>query len=158
MHDYFSDYLYINQAIRDSVLGDIDLDGNGVVFGDDFIQIGNGYPPPADAELAHYMNGIFYELYPNNCRHWTDRDGLLCLLSSLVAGCRYTEMQGSYVFSGWTLDVEPGAPTGPAVIEGSVDGILTVRRPFQNGEVKLSFYDTGRRLEYAFLPSSAPAP
>jgi len=218
MHDYFSEFLYINPAIRDSVLGDIDLDADGLVFendtdeqdlfylwqkeyakairerfGDDFIQIGNGYPPHVDAELAHYMNGIFYELYPNNAWHWTDRDGLMrlldnqrdgylseakgrtwslctneqgdengnnlfCLLSSLVAGCLYTEMQGSYVFSGWTLDVEPGAPTGPAAIEGSVDSILTVRRPFENGEVKLSFYDTGRRMEYAFLPSPAPKP
>lgn len=218
MHDYFSTYPYINPSIRDSVIGDVDFDGDGVIFdddtdeqglfylwqkeyakairerlGDDFIQIGNGRPVHEDAALAHYMNGIFYELYPNNCWSWTDRDGLLrllenqrdgylskakgrtwslctnergnansnnifCLLSSLVAGCLYTEMQGSYEFSGWTLDVEPGTPTGPAVIEGSVDSTLTVRRPFANGEVKLSFYDTGRRLEYAFLPAPAPAP
>jgi hypothetical protein len=218
MHDYFSTYPYINPSIRDSVIGDVDFDGDGVIFdddtdeqglfylwqkeyakairerlGDDFIQIGNGRPVHEDAALAHYMNGIFYELYPNNCWSWTDRDGLLrlldnqrdgylskakgrtwslctnergnansnnifCLLSSLVAGCLYTEMQGSYVFSGWTLDVEPGTPTGPAVIEGSVDSTLTVRRPFANGEVKISFYDTGRRLEYAFLPAPASAP
>lgn len=218
MHDYFSDYLYINPAIRDSVLGDIDLDGDGVVFGDDageqelfyrwqieyakalrerfgddFIQIGNGRPAHEDAELAHYMNGIFYELYPNNCWSWTDRDGLLrllenqrdgylskakgrtwslctnergnandnnifCLLSSLAADCMYTEMQGSYIFSGWTLDVDPGAPTGPAVIEGSVGGTLTVRRPFENGEVRFSFYNTGRRQEYVFQVAPAPAP
>jgi hypothetical protein len=218
MHDYFCDYFYINPDIRDIVLGDIDLDGDGLVFaddtgeqelfylwqkeyarairerfGDDFIQIGNGRPPHEDEELAHYLNGVFYELYPNNCWSWTDRDGLLdlldnqragylskakgrtwslctnekgnangnnmfCLLSSLVAGCLYTEMQGSYEFSGWTLDVEPGTPTGPASIEGSLDSVLTVRRPFEKGEVKLSFYDTGRRLEYAFLPSPAPAP
>ncbi len=217
MHDYFSTYPYINPAIRDSVLGDIDLDGNGLIFdddaneqdlfylwqkeyvkairerfGNDFIQIGNGRPPHEDAELAHYLNGIFYELYPNNCWGWTDRDGLLgllenqragylstakgrtwslctnergnangnnlfCLLSSLVAGCLYTEMQGSYVFSGWTLDIEPGIPTGPAMIEGSMDSVLTVRRPFENGEVRLSFYDTGRRQEYAFFPAPAAA-
>lgn len=218
MHDYFCDYLYINPAIRDSVIGDIDLDGNGLIFeddageqelfylwqkeyakairerfGDDFIQIGNGRPPHEDADLAHYMNGIFYELYPNNCWGWTDRDGLLdllenqqdgylskakgrtwslctnergnangnnlfCLLSSLAAGCLYTEMQGSYAFSGWTLDIEPGAPTGPAVIAGSVDSTLTVRRPFENGEVRFSFYDTGRRQEYVFQAAPAPAP
>jgi hypothetical protein len=218
MHDYFSTYPYINPSIRDSVLGDIDLDGDGVIFdddtdeqslfylwqkeyakairerfGEDFIQIGNGHPPQVDAELARYMNGIFYELYPNNPWGKTDRDGLLrllenqrdgylskakgrtwslctnergnandnnifCLLSSLAADCMYTEMQGSYIFSGWTLDVDPGAPTGPAAIEGSMDSTLTVRRPFENGEVKLSFYDTGRRQEYAFLPSPAPAP
>jgi hypothetical protein len=216
MHDYFSTYPYINPDIRGDVLGDIDFDGDGVVFaddpdeqnlfylwqkeyakairerfGNDFIQIGNGRPPHEDAELAHWLNGVFYELYPNNCWSWTDRDGLLdllhnqrdgylskakgrtwslctnergnandnnifCLLSSLVAGCMYTEMQGSYVFSGWTLDLEPGAPTGPVAIEGSVDSTLTVRRPFENGEVKLSFYPTGRRQEYGFLPAPAP--
>ncbi len=217
MHDYFSTYPYINPSIRDGVLGDIDFDGDDLVydddtdeqalfylwqkeyaralrerFGADFIQIGNGRPPHVDAELARLMNGIFYELYPNNCWGWTDRDGLLrllenqrngylskakgrtwslctnelgnandnnifCLLSSLLAGCMYTEMQGSYAFSGWTLDVEPGAPTGAAVIEGSTAGTLTVRRPFENGEVKISFFDTGRRQEYLFLPAPAPA-
>lgn len=217
MHDYFSTYPYINPSIRDGVLGDIDFDGDGLVydddtdeqalfylwqkeyaralrerFGADFIQIGNGRPPHVDAELARLMNGIFYELYPNNCWGWTDRDGLLrllenqrngylskakgrtwslctnelgnandnnifCLLSSLLAGCMYTEMQGSYAFSGWTLDVEPGAPAGPAVIEGSAAGTLTVRRPFENGEVKISFFDTGRRQEYLFLPAPSPA-
>jgi hypothetical protein len=217
-HDYFSTYPYINPAIRDSILGDIDFDGNGLIFDDDpneqnlfyswqmeyakairerfgpdFIQIGNGRPPHEDPALAHYLNGIHYELYPNNCWSWTDRDGLLrllynqrdgylskakgrtwsmctnlrgnandnnifCLLSSLAAGCMYTEMQGSCVFSGWTLDVEPGAPTGPVAIEGSMDSILTVKRPFENGEVRFSFYDTGRRREYAFVPTAAPAP
>jgi len=217
MHDYFTTVPYINVDVRDSVLGDVDLDGDGAIFnddtdeqelfylwqkeyakairvrfGEDFIQIGNGRPPITDAELARYLNGVFYERYPNNCFRWTDRDGLLrllenqrdgylskakgrtwslctndqghansnnifCLLSSLVAGCLYTEMQGSYMFSGWTLDVESGAPTGPAVIEGSVDSILTVRRPFENGEVKLSFYATGARQVYAFQPSPAPA-
>jgi hypothetical protein len=218
MHDYFSSYPYINPDIRGDVVGDIDFDGDGVLFdedadeqelfylwqkeyakairerfGSDFIQIGNGRPPHEDAELAHWLNGIFYELYPNNCWGWTDRDGLLdlldnqrdgylskakgrtwslctnergnangnnmfCLLSSLVAGCLYTEMRGSYEFSGWTLDVEPGAPTGPASIEGSTDSVLAVRRPFENGEVRISFYETGRRLEYLFSPSSTPSP
>lgn len=217
-HDYFSTYPYINPDIRDSVLGDVDFDGNGLIFdddpneqnlfclwqmeyakairerlGSDFIQIGNGRPPHEDPALAQYLNGIHYELYPNNCWSWTDREGLLrlldnqrdgylskakgrtwsqctnlrgnandnnifCLLSSLVAGCLYAEMQGSCVFSGWTLDVAPGVPIGPAMIEGSVDSILTVRRSFENGEVKLSFYETGRRLEYVFQPPSAPSP
>ena len=31
-----------------------------------------------------------------------------------------------------------------------MDSMLTVRRPFENGEVALSFYDTGRRQEYVF--------
>lgn len=217
MHDYFSTYPYINPAIRDSVHGDVDFDGDGVVydddtdeqnlfylwqkeyakairarFGADFIQIGNGRPPHEDPEIARYMNGIFYELFPNNCFSWTDRDGLLrlldnqregylskakgrtwslltnergvttgnnlfCLLSSLIAGCMYAELPGSYVFSGWTLDVEPGAPTGPVVIDGNADSALTVRRPFEKGEVALSFYETGRRQEVIFQPSPAPA-
>ncbi len=217
MHDYFSTYPYINPAIRDSVHGDVDFDGDGVIydedteeqnlfylwqkeyakairerFGPDFIQIGNGRPPHEDPDIARYMNGIFYELYPNNCFSWTDRDGLLrllenqrpgylsaakgrtwslltnergvttgnnlfCLLSSLIAGCMYTELSGSYIFSGWTLDIEPGSPTGPAVIEGSMDNTLTVRRPFEKGAVALSFYDTGRRQEYVFQPAPAPA-
>jgi len=136
------------------------------------------------------MNGIFYELYPNNPWGMTDRAGLLrlldnqrsgylskakgrtwslctnergnannnnifCLLSSLLADCMYTEMQGLPVFSGWTLDVEPGAPTGPTTIEGKLDSTLTVRRPFENGEVRISFDETGRRQEYLLELESA---
>jgi len=215
MHDYFSRYPYINPYIKDGVLGEVDFDGDGVIFdedteeqglfylwqkeyakairerfGDDFIQIGNGCPPQDDAELAHYMNGIFYELYPNNPWGVTDRSGLLrllenqqegyvskakgrtwslctnekgdangnnlfCLLSSLIAGCMYTEMQGSYLFLGWTLNVVPGAPLGPATIEGRMDSTLTVKRLFENGEARISFYNTGRRQEYVFEPSVA---
>jgi hypothetical protein len=217
MHDYFSTAPYINPYIRDTVLGEVDLDGDGALFADDpdeqnlfylwqkeyakairarfgpdFIQIGNGRPVHEDADLARYMNGIFYELFPNNCWSWTDRDGLIrlldnqrdgylskakgrtwslltnergdtngnnlfCMLSSLIAGCLYTELQGSYVFSGWTLDVEPGAPTGPVALDGGADGAITVRRPFENGEVALSFYSTGARQECVFLPAPAPA-
>jgi hypothetical protein len=216
LHDYFSTYPYINPYVRPGVLGDIDFDGDGVVFDDDpdeqrmyyqwqidyvdairerlgpeFIQIGNGRPPQEDAALARRLNGIFYELYPNNPWGKTDRSGLLrllenqqpgyltpakgrtwsvctnekgnanynnifCLLSSLIAGCMYTELEGAYLFSGWTLDVDAGAPAGPATTEGALDSTLTVRRPFQNGEVRLSFYDTGRREEYVFEASAPP--
>jgi len=215
MHDFFMSAPYINPYIRDGVLGEIDFDGDGVLYADDpdeqdlfyhwqmeyakairerlgpnFIQIGNGAPPQVDAELAHCMNGIFYELYPNNPWGMTDRAGLLrlldnqrsgylskakgrtwslctnergnannntifCLLSSLLADCMYTEMQGLPVFSGWTLDVEPGAPTGPTTIEGKLDSTLTVRRPFENGEVRISFDETGRRQEYLLELESA---
>jgi hypothetical protein len=210
LHDYFMDYPYINPYIRDDMLGEIDFDGDGVAYDDDpeeqdlfyrwqmeyakalrehfganFIQIGNGAPPQVDAELAHYMNGVSYELFPNNPWGITDRAGLLrlldnqrpgylstakgrtwslvgnergnlygnnmfCLLSSLLAGCMYTEFQGLPLFTGWTLDVEPGAPLGPTTIEGKIDSILTVRRPFENGEVRISFYDMGARKEYVF--------
>ncbi len=217
MHDYFSTAPYINPYIRDRVLGDVDFDGDGTVFADDpdeqnlfylwqkeyakairarfganFIQIGNGRPVHEDADLARWMNGIFYELFPNNCWSWTDRDGLIrlldnqregylskakgrtwslltnewgstngnnlfCMLSSLIAGCMYTELAGSYVFSGWALDLEPGAPTGTAAIEGGADGAIAVRRPFEKGEVALSFYSTGARQECVFQPAPAPA-
>ncbi len=217
MHDYFCDIPYINPGIRDGVIGGIDFDGDGILFGDDpgekalfwewqmeyvkafrerlgpdFIQIGNGRPPQLDAALARYLNGIFYELHPNGPWGLTDRSGLLtllanqqpgwltpakgrtwsvctneqgqangnnlfCLLSSLAAGCMYTELGGSYLFNGWTLDLRAGAPTGPATIEGSLDSILTVRRPFEKGAVTMSFFDTGRRNEYTFQPApSAP--
>ena len=212
MHDYFSSYPYINATIQDSVHGDVDFDDDTVIFdddtdernlfvlwqreyakafrerfGDDFIQIGNGRPPQEDAVLAHYLNGVFYELYPNNPWGVTDRSGLLrllenqqsgylspakgrtwslctndqghanynnlfCLLSSLIADCLYTELYGTNVFSGWTLDIDPGSPLGPATIEGATDSILTVRRPFVNGEIRISFEATGRRLEYLFDP------
>jgi hypothetical protein len=217
MHDYFSYCPYINPSVSGSVFGEIDFDGDGIVFdedadeqslfylwqveyakairtrfGDDFIQIGNGRPPQEDAGLARCLNGIFYELYPNNPWGDTDSAGLLrllenqregylrkakgrtwslctnekgnannnnifCLLSSLAAGCMYTEMQGSYVFDGWTLDVESGAPAGPATVEGSMDSTLTVKRRFENGVVRISFYDTGRRQEYVFEPAAASA-
>ena len=38
------------------------------------------------------------------------------------------------------------------------DSVLMVRRPFENGEVRFSFYDTGRRQEYVFQTSPEPAP
>jgi len=217
MDDYFMYEPYINSDIQTNVLGDVDFDGDGVPYasdaeeqnlfyrwqveyaralhealGSNFIQIGNGRPPQEDAALAGWLNGIFYELYPNNPWGWTDRAGLLslldnqragylakakgrtwsvctnergnasgnnmfCLLSSLLAGCMYTEMQGSYTFSGWTLDVQSGAPVGAAAIEGKMDSILTVKRAFDNGEVRISFYDTGRREQYLFEATVPPA-
>ncbi len=210
MHDYFMYSAYLNPTVRETMTGEVDFDEDGVRhqddpdelaffyewqkeyarairarLGDDFIQIGNGRPPQEDAELAGLLNGIFYELYPNNPWYGTDRTGLLrllenqrdgylrpalgrtwsvctnergttsdnnrfCLLSSLLAGCMYTELFGSYVFSGWTLDLSPGKPAGEAVIEGSMDSILTVRRDFMLGEVRISFESSGRRQETVF--------
>jgi hypothetical protein len=210
MHDYFMYDAYLNPTVRESMTGDVDFDDDGVRheddpderalfyewqkeyarairarLGDDFIQIGNGRPPQEDAGLAGLMNGIFYELYPNNPWYGTDRAGLLrllenhrpgylrpalgrtwsvctnekgtvsannlfCLLSSLLAGCMYTELQGTYVFLGWTLDVTPGAPLGETAVEGAMDSILTVRRPFRNGEVRISFLPSGRREDAVF--------
>lgn len=81
-------------------------------------------------------------LYGNN---------LFCLLSSLVAGCMYTELQGTYVFTGWTLAYDTGAPLAEATIAGRTDTILTVTRPFEAGKVRISFDPTGRRIESVFL-------
>ena len=210
MHDYFAYDIYINPSIRDHVIGDVDLDGNGTTFendpgerelfilwqqeyakairerlGDDFIQIGNGRPPEEMPGLARYLNGIFYELYPNFPWGKTDRDGLLrllenqspgfltpakgrtwsictnekgnassnnlfCLMSSLIAGCMYTELAGSYLFNGWSLDISTGAPQGAAVVAGSLDSTLTVSRKFERGEVTISFYPWGGREGVAF--------
>lgn len=211
LHDYFMYDAYLNPLVRETMEGEIDFDDDGVRheddaderalfyewqkeyvrairarLGDDFIQIGNGRPPQEDADLAGLLNGIFYELFPNNPWYGTDRSGLLrllenhrpgylrpargriwsvctnekgtvsannmfCLLSSLLAGCMYTELEGSYIFTGWTLDVDPGAPLGATAVEGALDSILTVWRPFENGEVRMSFLPTGRRESAAFL-------
>ncbi len=210
MHDYFMYDAYLNPLVRETMAGEIDFDEDGVRheddaeeralfyewqkeyvrairarLGDDFIQIGNGRPPQEDAETAGILNGIFYELYPNNPWYGTDRDGLFrllenhspgyllpsrgrtwsvctnengllssnnmfCLLSSLLAGCLYTELYGTYAFAGWTLDVAPGDPLGETAIEGSMDSILTVRRPFRFGEARISFVPTERRDEAVF--------
>jgi len=210
MHDYFMDAPYLNPSVADDMVGEVDFDGDDVAFGSDpdekalfmqfqieyarairdrfgpdFIQIGNGRPPQEMAELAALLDGILYELYPNNPWFKTDRDGLLrlienqadgylhkakgrtwsvctnqhghlygnnmfCLLSSLLAGCMYTELRGQYSFSSWTIDIEPGRPLGAAIIEGKLDSMLTVGRAFDRGEVRISFYPTGRREEYAF--------
>lgn len=88
------------------------------------------------------------QLYGNN---------LFCLLSSLLAGCMYTDLQGDNLFTGWTLDVDPGVPLGDVTIEGSIDSVLTVRRAYSAGEVRMSFIETGRREEYV-LEAAGVAP
>ncbi|UCF06357.1 MAG: hypothetical protein JSV33_04820 [bacterium] len=208
MHDYFMDSPFIGPYARPTVHGEIDLNGNGIIFendaeeqalfiewqieyareirlrfGRDFIQIANGRLPQRNAELARLLNGIFYEVFPNLRWSLTDRDGLLtlleqhaegflskakgrtwslvtnedggsnnlfCLLASMLAGCFYTELHGTCLFTGWTIDIEAGFPIGPAIIEGSVDSVLTVRRQFTGGEVRMSFDPSGERRETLF--------
>jgi hypothetical protein len=211
-HDYFMNDPYINPDIRDEVIGDIDFDGNGVTFyndaaeqalfilwqeeyarairdrlGDDFIQVGNGYPPQYNPELAGLLNGINYECFPNNPWWQSDRTGFLrfldnqregylrlangrtwsicanlygnwndgnflCLLSSLVGGCLYTEQYGTDKFVGWSLDVNSGSPKGEASVAGSLDSTLTISRQFERGEVRISFNPTETRKEFVFDP------
>lgn len=111
MHDYFMYRPYISYYLGDAVIGEIDLDGNGMPvgedagerelflrwqidfaaelrdrFGPDFIQVGNGRVPQENAELAGLINGIFYELYPNMCWSITDRDGLQTLIANQADG------------------------------------------------------------------------
>jgi hypothetical protein len=211
-HDYFMYGPHISVNIQDGVIGDVDFDGDGIIFnddedeqelfvswqteyarairnrfGDDFIQVGNGCPPQEDPELAGLLNGILYECFPNNPWWQSDRTGFLifldnqregylakakgrtwsicydqysqwhngnlfCLLSSLLGGCLYTEARESAKFAAWTLDINTGDPTGATSIEGSMDSTLTVKREFEHGEVRISFFPTGVRDTYLFDP------
>lgn len=110
MHDFFMYEPYIS-PYNDNVIGDIDLDGNGILtsedeneravflrwqkdyaaairsrMGRDFIQIANGKVPQEDAELAGYLNGIFYEWFPNMVWSLTDRTGFEKLLENQADG------------------------------------------------------------------------
>lgn len=110
MHDYFMYQPYVS-PYNDNVIGNVDLDGNGVLTGDDeneraiflrwqkdyaaairsrfgsgFIQIANGKVPQEDAELAGYLNGIFYEWFPNMTWSLTDRAGFELLLENQADG------------------------------------------------------------------------
>jgi hypothetical protein len=85
--------------------------------------------------------------------HQLEQNNYFCLVSSLLAGCLYTELHGSYTFTGWTLSVEAGLPAGEISIEESIDGHLTASRPFRNGEARISFNPNGGRNEVVFETS-----
>jgi hypothetical protein len=211
MHDYFMYQPYVS-PYNDNVEGEIDLDGNGIPTGEDaneravflrwqkdyaasirsrlgrdFIQIANGKVPQEDSELAGYLNGIFYELFPNMCWSVTDRTGfeillenqadgylakahgrtwslltnnsieynnMFCMLSSLLAGCFYTELVDNFTFRGWTIDIEAGAPISSLTMEGKADSILTYRRSFTGGEALISFGSNGGRREWTFIENN----
>ena len=110
LHDYFMYQPYISPW-NENVVGGLDLDGNGILIGDDeneravflrwqkdyvaeirsrlgprFIQIANGRVPQEDAELAGNLNGIFYETFPNMCWNLTDRAGFEILLENQAEG------------------------------------------------------------------------
>jgi len=111
MHDYFRYSFHIDPSSVEGEKGDIDLDGDGVIFeqdpdeqegllqwqiefargirnrfGEDFIQIGNGRVPQENAELAGEINGIFYEKFPNMCWGVTDHEGFQILLENQEPG------------------------------------------------------------------------
>ncbi|HER44424.1 MAG TPA: hypothetical protein ENO08_08195 [Candidatus Eisenbacteria bacterium] len=82
-----------------------------------------------------------------------EQNNFFCLVSSLIAGCLYTELHGSYTFTGWTLSVDSGPPAGEAVLEGNPDSLLTASRAFRNGEARISFNPNGGRNETVFEPA-----
>jgi len=211
MHDYIMYKPYVSPW-NDNVDGDLDLDGNGILIGDDedeqatflrwqkdyvaeirsrlgprFIQIANGRVPQEDAELAGNLNGIFYELFPNMCWSITDRAGfeillenqaegwlteahgrtwsiltnasieynnMFCMLSSMLAGCFYTELVDNYTFRGWSIDIDAGQPLSQLVVEGKADSILTYKRSFSGGETLISFSPTGGRRVWTFIENN----
>ena len=189
--------------LRPRVEGEIDFDGNGVLwaqdaqeravfyeyqiafatalrerFGDDFIVIGNGRPPQEDGACAALLNGIMFEDYPGSPWGWTPKDGFLKMMycqkpgwnapargrtwsvlvnyrstatdmsfySSLLAGCFFTDLQGSYRFTGWTRWLETGKPLASAAAV-SDDYALTVSRAFERGTARVRFF--GGALAYA---------
>ena len=96
--DYMMTGIYVSSGMRQHVHGDIDLDGNGVIFsrdeaereafaqwqmrfcarlryefGQDFIIIANGDMPHKIPESRVHLNGIFYERYPQTLWGWSDR-------------------------------------------------------------------------------------
>ena len=209
LHDYFMYRPYINHALADAVEGEIDLDGNGILigedaaerdlflqwqldyaqeirdrFGPDFIQVGNGRVPQENEELSGILNGIYYEFFPNMCWGITDRDGLqkllenqeegylseafgrtwsiltndaieynnyFCLISSMLAGCLYTEFHGKCTFTEWSHDLSPGKPVSDLVVEGNPDSVMTFSRNFTRGKARISFAAYGGRIETGFL-------
>jgi len=74
-----------------------------------------------------------------------------CLIASLLAGCHYTELHGTYLFSGWEFDLEPGKPLSDVVVEGRPDSAMTIRRLFSGGEARIRFGAHGGRIETSFI-------
>jgi len=79
-----------------------------------------------------------------------EQNNLFCLVSSLLAGCLYTELHGSSTFTGWTLTLNAGEPAGEISVEGNTDSLLTASRPFRYGEARISFNPNGGRSEVLF--------
>ncbi len=76
-----------------------------------------------------------------------------CLVSSLLAGCLYTEVYGKYLFSGWRYQVNPGQPLSGLHIEGKADSIISYSRKYSGGTARLSFADYGGRIDTEFIES-----
>jgi hypothetical protein len=107
--------------------------------------------------LGHHAEGHLTEAQGRIWSIVTNERGsgnnLFCLVSSMLAGCLYTELHGKNLFTGWTLDIRGGDPTGDTVQEGTIDSLLTFRRQFEYGEARASFLSYGARSEVVFESS-----
>jgi hypothetical protein len=78
---------------------------------------------------------------------------MFCMLSGLLAGCFHTELQETFLFRGWSIEVEAGLPLSGLTVEGKPDSILTYRRSFTGGEASISFGPNGGRRDWTFTPT-----
>lgn len=77
-----------------------------------------------------------------------------CLIASLLAGCHYTELHGTCLFSGWDLKLDSGRPLCDVIVEGSPDSAMTISRFFSEGEARIRFGSHGGRLETSFIENN----
>jgi hypothetical protein len=110
--------------------------------------------------LDHHAEGYLTKARGRTWSIVTNESGggnnLFCLVASMMAGCMYAELHGKNLFTGWTLDIRGGSPTGEVIREGRADSLLTVRRRFLYGEARMKFAPTGARREVVFECSHGP--
>jgi len=104
----------------------------------------------ADGWLAK-AHGRTWSLLTNNTIEYNN---MFCMLSSLLAGCFYTELQDNFIFRGWTIDIDAGTALSQLTVEGKADSILTYRRTFSGGEALISFNPSGGRREWTFIENN----
>ncbi len=149
------DFIQIGNGLLPHVDGELASILNGIFY-EDFPQCRIGLTDRDGLMrlLDHHAEGYLTEAEGRTWSIVTNEMGggnnLFCLVSSMLAGCLYTELHGKNLFTGWTLDVRGGDPLGETVREGKADSILTFRRSFKYGEARASFYSWGRRREVVF--------
>lgn len=149
------DFIQIANGLLHHVDGELAAILNGIFY-EDFPQcrIGLSDRDGLMRLLDHHAEGYLTEARGRTWSIVTNETGgsnnLFCLVSSMLAGCLYTELHGKNLFTGWTLDIRGGEPLGETAREGKVDSILTFRRNFKYGEARASFYSSGRRSEVVF--------
>ncbi len=80
-----------------------------------------------------------------------DYNNYFCMISSLLAGCLYTELYDNASFKGWELELDPGSPGSGLTVEGRADSVMTYRRAFSKGEARISFANYGGRISTQFV-------